>query len=72
MMNIQATQVKTRVSVRSGRFSLHGPNSDLLFSSQDERAAAELARIAGQFTDEAERPENPNKGEDLLAMMDEL
>ncbi|TNM93047.1 hypothetical protein fugu_018449 [Takifugu bimaculatus] len=41
---------------------------------QDERAAAELAWIAGQFTDEEEHPENSSssKGEDLLAMMDEL
>ncbi|KAF0024428.1 hypothetical protein F2P81_023230 [Scophthalmus maximus] len=40
---------------------------------QDEQAATELARIAGQFT-EQEEPENPycNKGDDLLAMMDDL
>ncbi|CAF92641.1 unnamed protein product, partial [Tetraodon nigroviridis] len=45
---------------------------------QDERAAAELAWIAGQFTDKEEHPGDPpsssisSKGEDLLAMMDEL
>ncbi|XP_047239038.1 protein OSCP1-like isoform X1 [Girardinichthys multiradiatus] len=41
---------------------------------QDEQAASELARIAGQFTDEEEKLENPsiNKGDDLLAMMDDL
>ncbi|MEQ2232600.1 Protein oscp1, partial [Ilyodon furcidens] len=41
---------------------------------QDEQAASELARITGQFTDEEEKLENPssNKGDDLLAMMDDL
>lgn len=42
---------------------------------QDEQAALELARIAGQFAEEEEeKPEKPsnNKGEELLAMMDDL
>ncbi|XP_039977933.1 protein OSCP1a [Xiphias gladius] len=41
---------------------------------QDEQAVTELARIAGQFTEQQEQPENPSgdKGDDLLAMMDEL
>nr|XP_046274550.1 protein OSCP1-like isoform X2 [Scatophagus argus] len=41
---------------------------------QDEQAATELARIAGQFTEQEEQPEKPssNKGDDLLAMMDDL
>uniref|UniRef100_A0A668T389 Organic solute carrier partner 1a n=2 Tax=Oreochromis aureus TaxID=47969 RepID=A0A668T389_OREAU len=42
---------------------------------QDEQAALELARIAGQFAEEKEeKPEKPsnNKGEELLAMMDDL
>lgn len=49
-----------------------------VFSPEDERAAAELAWIAGQFTDKEEHPGDPpsssisSKGEDLLAMMDEL
>lgn len=71
-------QFKTTPVVPPGR---PGPNvppghSDmfLFFSPEDERAAAELACIAGQFTDEEEHPENSSssKGEDLLAMMDEL
>lgn len=48
----------------------------VFFSPEDERAAAELACIAGQFTDKEELPEDSrsssSKGEDLLAMMDEL
>lgn len=47
-----------------------------VFSPEDEHAAAELAWIAGQFTDKEEHPDNSSssssKGEDLLAMMDEL
>ncbi|KAM6974609.1 protein OSCP1a isoform 2-T2 [Tautogolabrus adspersus] len=46
---------------------------------QDEQVATELARIAGQFTEGEEPPDNPsssssssNKGNDLLAMMDHL
>uniref|UniRef100_A0A3Q3QRB8 Organic solute carrier partner 1a n=1 Tax=Monopterus albus TaxID=43700 RepID=A0A3Q3QRB8_MONAL len=41
---------------------------------QDEQSAAELARITGQFAEEEEQHENPsgNKGDDLLAMMDDL
>lgn len=41
---------------------------------QDEQAATELARIAGQFKEQDEPTENPssNKGDDLLAMMDDL
>ncbi|KAG8005370.1 Protein OSCP1, partial [Nibea albiflora] len=41
---------------------------------QDEQAASELARIAGQFAEQEEQPENSssNKGDDLLAMMDDL
>ncbi|XP_070840959.1 protein OSCP1a isoform X2 [Chaetodon trifascialis] len=41
---------------------------------QDEQAATELARIAGEFAEREEQPEetNSNKGDDLLAMMDEL
>ncbi|XP_069547764.1 protein OSCP1a [Brachyistius frenatus] len=41
---------------------------------QDEQAATELARIAGQFAEQEEEPENHscNKGDDLLAMMDDL
>lgn len=40
---------------------------------QDEQAATELALIAGQFA-EGEKQENQesNKGDDLLAMMDDL
>lgn len=46
----------------------------VFFSPEDEHAAAELAWIAGQFTDKEEHPErsSSSKGEDLLAMMDEL
>ncbi|XP_042290472.1 protein OSCP1a isoform X1 [Thunnus maccoyii] len=41
---------------------------------QDEQAATELAQIAGLFTEREEQPENPssNKGDELLAMMDDL
>ncbi|KAM3595879.1 uncharacterized protein V6R79_004471 [Siganus canaliculatus] len=41
---------------------------------QDEQVATALAQIAGQFTEQEEESENPvcNKGEDLLAMMDDL
>ncbi|KAE8281799.1 Protein OSCP1 [Larimichthys crocea] len=41
---------------------------------QDEQVASELARIAGQFARREEQPENSssNKGDDLLAMMDDL
>ncbi|XP_039875974.1 protein OSCP1a [Simochromis diagramma] len=44
---------------------------------QDEQVASELARIAGQFEEEEEEEEKPekpsnNKGEELLAMMDDL
>ncbi|XP_030003702.1 protein OSCP1a isoform X2 [Sphaeramia orbicularis] len=41
---------------------------------QDEQAATELARIAGQFMEQDEPVENPSssKGDDLLAMMDDL
>lgn len=42
---------------------------------QDEQAATELAQIAGQFAEGEESPENPSsssKGDDLLAMMDDL
>lgn len=41
---------------------------------QDEQAATELARIAGQFMEQDEPTENPSssKGDDLLAMMDDL
>lgn len=41
---------------------------------QDEQAATELALIAGQFAKGEEKPENSesNKGDDLLAMMDDL
>lgn len=40
---------------------------------QDEQAATELARIAGEFAEE-EAAENTcsSKGDDLLAMMDDL
>ncbi|XP_029976542.1 protein OSCP1a [Salarias fasciatus] len=38
---------------------------------QDEETASELARIAGQFA-ENEENHNDNKGDDLLAMMDNL
>ena len=43
-------------------------------SIQDEQAATELAQIAGLFTEREEQPENPssNKGDELLAMMDDL
>lgn len=45
-----------------------------LFLIQDEQAATELARIAGQFADQEEQAETPSssKGDDLLAMMDDL
>lgn len=41
---------------------------------QDVQASTELARIAGEFADQEELPENPSsdKGDDLLAMMDDL
>ena len=41
---------------------------------QDQQAANELARIAGQFSEQQEEPVNPSgdKGDDLLAMMDDL
>ncbi|XP_030597260.1 protein OSCP1a isoform X1 [Archocentrus centrarchus] len=41
---------------------------------QDEQAALELARIAGQFAEQEEKPEklSGDKGEELLAMMDDL
>ncbi|XP_028255172.1 protein OSCP1a isoform X2 [Parambassis ranga] len=41
---------------------------------QDEQAATQLAQIAGQFEEHAEKPEthSVNKGDDLLAMMDDL
>uniref|UniRef100_A0A8C3AZV1 Organic solute carrier partner 1a n=1 Tax=Cyclopterus lumpus TaxID=8103 RepID=A0A8C3AZV1_CYCLU len=41
---------------------------------QDEQAATQLARIAGQFAEGGEMPEelSSSKGDDLLAMMDEL
>ncbi|KAK2830632.1 hypothetical protein Q5P01_018563 [Channa striata] len=41
---------------------------------QDEQAATELAQIAGQFAEQEEQPEKPrgNKGDELLAMMDDL
>lgn len=46
------------------------------FPSQDVQVNTELARIAGEFTGEPEQTESPegpsNKGDDLLAMMDEL
>lgn len=45
-----------------------------VFSFQDVEAATELARIMGQFTEKEEALGNPscNKGDELLAMMDEL
>ncbi|XP_068432145.1 protein OSCP1a [Clinocottus analis] len=42
---------------------------------QDEQAATELARIAGQFAEVGEMPKehsSSSKGDDLLAMMDDL
>ncbi|CAM4638975.1 unnamed protein product [Leuciscus chuanchicus] len=40
---------------------------------QDRLASTELARIAGEFDEEGSQTEGPgNKGDDLLAMMDEL
>jgi len=43
------------------------------FVFQDQLASTELARIAGEFDEEGSRTEGPgNKGDDLLAMMDEL
>ncbi|XP_042363145.1 protein OSCP1a [Plectropomus leopardus] len=41
---------------------------------QDEQAATELARIAGEFAEGEEQPEHlsSSKGDDLLAMMDDL
>uniref|UniRef100_A0A8D0CR57 Organic solute carrier partner 1a n=1 Tax=Sander lucioperca TaxID=283035 RepID=A0A8D0CR57_SANLU len=41
---------------------------------QDEQAATQLAQIAGQFAEGEEQPENlsSSKGDDLLAMMDDL
>ncbi|XP_029023825.1 protein OSCP1a isoform X4 [Betta splendens] len=43
-------------------------------ATQDEHVASELAQIAGQFSGAEEQAENPcgNKGDDLLAMMDDL
>lgn len=41
--------------------------------SQDQLASTELARIAGEFDEGGSPTEGPrNKGDDLLAMMDEL
>ncbi|KAG1948306.1 protein OSCP1a [Pimephales promelas] len=41
--------------------------------TQDQLASTELARIAGEFDEEGSRTEGSgNKGDDLLAMMDEL
>ncbi|XP_067217622.1 protein OSCP1a [Chanodichthys erythropterus] len=41
--------------------------------TQDQLASTELARIAGEFDEEGRQTEGPgNKGDDLLAMMDEL
>ncbi|KAK7139477.1 hypothetical protein R3I93_016572 [Phoxinus phoxinus] len=41
--------------------------------TQDRLASTELARIAGEFDEEESQTEGPgNKGDDLLAMMDEL
>ncbi|ROL45963.1 Protein OSCP1 [Anabarilius grahami] len=41
--------------------------------TQDQLASTELARIAGEFDEEGSQTEGPgNKGDDLLAMMDEL
>ncbi|XP_051728194.1 protein OSCP1a [Ctenopharyngodon idella] len=41
--------------------------------TQDQLASTELARIAGEFDEEGSETEGPgNKGDDLLAMMDEL
>lgn len=43
------------------------------FVLQDRLASTELARIAGEFDEEGIQTEGPgNKGDDLLAMMDEL
>ncbi|XP_039676951.1 protein OSCP1a isoform X1 [Perca fluviatilis] len=41
---------------------------------QDEQAATQLAQIVGQFAEGEEQPENlsSSKGDDLLAMMDDL
>lgn len=42
-------------------------------ATQDLRANTELARIAGEFAEEESRLDGPStKGDDLLAMMDEL
>ncbi|XP_056336230.1 protein OSCP1a [Danio aesculapii] len=42
-------------------------------ATQDELASTELARIAGEFDEEGNQTEElGNKGDDLLAMMDEL
>ncbi|XP_070292087.1 protein OSCP1 isoform X3 [Salvelinus sp. IW2-2015] len=59
-----------------------GGNGDQSFqviniqATQDVQVNTELARIAGEFTGEPEQTESPagpsNKGDDLLAMMDEL
>ncbi|XP_024251251.1 protein OSCP1-like [Oncorhynchus tshawytscha] len=59
-----------------------GANGDQSFqviniqATQDVQVNTELARIAGEFTGEPEQTESPegpsNKGDDLLAMMDEL
>uniref|UniRef100_A0A672HKQ9 Organic solute carrier partner 1a n=1 Tax=Salarias fasciatus TaxID=181472 RepID=A0A672HKQ9_SALFA len=46
-------------------------NNAEIYSLQDEETASELARIAGQFA-ENEENHNDNKGDDLLAMMDNL
>ncbi|XP_029023823.1 protein OSCP1a isoform X2 [Betta splendens] len=54
---------------------LHRQRDMLVFcSAQDEHVASELAQIAGQFSGAEEQAENPcgNKGDDLLAMMDDL
>ncbi|KAM9385397.1 protein OSCP1a [Pholidichthys leucotaenia] len=39
---------------------------------QDEQAASELALIMGQFAEQEEKIENCSKGDELLAMMDDL
>uniref|UniRef100_A0A8C3AVF8 Organic solute carrier partner 1a n=1 Tax=Cyclopterus lumpus TaxID=8103 RepID=A0A8C3AVF8_CYCLU len=71
---------ETETGFRINLFTSDQEEEDCLFgviniqAMQDEQAATQLARIAGQFAEGGEMPEelSSSKGDDLLAMMDEL
>ncbi|KAM8883247.1 protein OSCP1a isoform 3-T3 [Synchiropus picturatus] len=69
VVTIQATQVP--LTQQSNMWE--DAEAQRRFLSQDEHSASELAHIAGQFAEE-EQPSalTHNKGDDLLAMMDDL